>query len=712
MKTFYKIFFESFCFSSSFIFLSVFIPGFSRGQSLLQADSLSAIRQYDASTSICKAFISAYPNRTYDHSTAWSIISQNALKINNYRAALHANENARNIREKLKVEDVLENYLQFGRIFLAIGDWNKAIEYLNLARLYPSDNPLTYAEIARLQAEAFEGKGLIAEAGVYYQNALENTIAELGPQHPESVSELYNLGVFCSKNRNFTLAEEFLLRARHTAVSPAIEAVLPVQIGLALGDLAFNQNKFLAARTWYLHSLDMLHTFHLHENKVLEVSAYLGLSRSDLATGQVKEAKNQIRKALEILYPEYISDDSDDFLLKPTSFPDNLTLSSEIWLQAALCLAPVREQQLRCLEQAMQLLEKQSAIFQPARNRVELMRAIAHVAAQALELCFDADNSSTHAKAYDFAESARYATLHSQTAPTLLSPDQNEHKTSNPIEEAKKLDTGKAVITFFEAENHLYLFAFDRASLIAKRLPTLNEIEGQSMGNTDDCVLQFLAAIHSGNTPKVLFWSNTFYKWLIEPAQSILNDKKSLIIVPTETLMSVPFEILSPPGKTKISNIKFHKIQWLSTRYELSFSLSGKSIFGNKAFSGPPIYIRQALEELPGMLSGIQLPVFSREIHQLKLRNRLAVWTTEGTLPYGEGWLSPIFASFTAGASLVWTERTPEETESSWSFSEFIKDWDQSKTISGALREARSERVRVKATAAPMNWLNGRIFQN
>lgn len=691
--------------------LGVLFPSGGSSQTLREADSLSSIHQYEASTLIYKAFLTANSSRIYDQSSAWLGISHNALETFHYQEALQANENSRSIRERLRVEDIAENYLQSARIFLEIGQWDAALEHLDMAGSIPNDDPLVFAQIESMRAEAFSGKQEFPEADIHYQRALENTVAELGEAHPESARLLLRLGVFYTHIRFLNNAEEALLRARRSAGGLLNEEILHVEIALALGELSLVQEKLLAARTWFLHAIDLMETHHFHGKGNLDSKAYLGLSRADLANGQVAEATTQIQNALESVYPE-LPDGFDSFVLNPTVSPENPFLAAEIWYHASLCIAPDNKLQLRYLEHAISILEGESLVFHPAQNRVNLIRQIEKIAGQATEICVNAGDTSMISLAYAWFARARKAILLAETA----NQDEkyiSDYSLADLLAPQKNLDEKTAVIAYFEAGGRLFMLAFNSENYIAIPLASWRSPDGQYADELPMAIRKYLDAIYNTDAENLISWSNTFYQWLIQPAEKLLAKKTRLVIIPTEQFMALPFEVLfsSIKNNTKGAIRLWRKIPWLATRFELSYAVSLQGATGVPPKFEIPIDIRAVLDTITTSFHGLGLPHFSRDISRLNLRGYSAVWKSDYERPFGEGSLSPVFASFSAGVRYLWMGQN-EGSKEDFLYARWESESSNSYNAAEALRRARVRFLQSKTQAAPAVWWNGRIFQN
>ena len=165
------------------------------GQSNLDtATRLSEDNQFLASTALLEQFIEDHPDRYFDLSQAYFLISYNYLQLGDYQAALAANDQSHNIRDRIHSENISENYMRAGAVHLMMGDYERAIDLLYTAYNLPIENPQNFALTTGYMASAQQALGNYEKALNGYQQAKEILEIELGDDHPDIATNYYNIG--------------------------------------------------------------------------------------------------------------------------------------------------------------------------------------------------------------------------------------------------------------------------------------------------------------------------------------------------------------------------------------------------------------------------------------------------------------------------------------------------------------------------------------
>ena len=143
----------------------------------------------------------------------------------------------------------------------------------------------------------------------------------------------------------------------------------------------------------------------------------------------------------------------------------------------------------------------------------------------------------------------------------------------------------------------------------------------------------------------------------------------------------------------------------------MSYAVSFQGATGIPPKFEIPVDIRAVLDTTTISTHGLGLPLFSRDISRLNLRGYSAVWKSDDERPFGEGSLSPVFASFSAGARYLWLGQKGGSQEDSL-YARWEKESSNSYNAVEALRRARVGFIQSKTQEAPAVWWTGRIFQN
>ena len=164
------------------------------------------------------------------------------------------------------------------------------------------------------------------------------------------------------------------------------------------------------------------------------------------------------------------------------------------------------------------------------------------------------------------------------------------------LEQVQKevLKPGATLIEFSLGPEHSFVWAVSRERVMSAILPPSAEIEKlvAAFRKSTRSPVSGLTAQHAENETARL--SGQLYRQLLKPVEAILEGSRSLIVVPDGVLYYVPFEALSPTGRTG----------YLLERFPVSYAPSATSLAAAEgprhsagklllAF-GDPVYARQA----------------------------------------------------------------------------------------------------------------------
>lgn len=172
-------------------------------------DSLVQYQQFEIASNLLQQFIEEHPGRFYDHAQAYLMMSHIDLQLGNIAAALASNQKSMELRERLLTDDIAENYMQLGAIYLKKGEYDQALEYLNQAKELPLEDPQLFSKIYSQLAAVFKEKKDYDKGLDYLQQSLKISQIELGEFHPDVVStnlqmaQIYDLQGKSAESSNY-----------------------------------------------------------------------------------------------------------------------------------------------------------------------------------------------------------------------------------------------------------------------------------------------------------------------------------------------------------------------------------------------------------------------------------------------------------------------------------------------------------------------------
>ncbi len=395
------------------------MPGFA--QTLEKGDSLSRVGRYRESVTAYELFIEYNPRRVYDHSVAWLGISYNLLQLGEYDGSLQANDRSRAIREQLRLDDVSENFMRYGAIYLQQGAYERALSNLRHAKTMPVADPYLFALMEGYMAGAYAGMKNYQEAERHYLLSLESLSAEVGDHHPDVSMGLYNLGRLYLIQGRTAEAKETFLRAYHAEEHLDTHAGRLGLILLALGEIAWAESGHIAARSYFLRALDTFEsTFGSPHRETARALWYL--SKAALAGADLPEAASRIQQALQAICPGF---EDENFTHDPDPALPLLdrVLAAEIYMQKAQCVAAQEvpgtvERELKYYAAAIALLEVEAMWVQNDDARLRMVSQLPKVAGEGIAAALRSGDD-THARlAFGWSERAKAALLRVQVAQT------------------------------------------------------------------------------------------------------------------------------------------------------------------------------------------------------------------------------------------------------------------------------------------------------
>ncbi|HRK83241.1 MAG TPA: CHAT domain-containing protein [Saprospiraceae bacterium] len=601
-------------------------------QSLREAEALSKSGLFLESIEKYEQFIAQNPRRTYDHSVAWFGIGYNYLQLRDYAAALDANQRSKTIREQLPVDDVAENYMRFGDIYLHIGDYEKALSNLRQAKSLPVVEPYMFAQVEGLMADAYLALGNYREAEAHYQLALESFAVESGEFSPDVVTVLLQLGKMYQIQGRKPDAKETFLRALRVEETLSEHAARLGLLFNGLGESALSESRSPAARSYFLRARAAIgQEGSAHYDVAASIA--LNLSKAALADGDRGLAAAEVMEAQRILFPGFLA---TDFLQNPdTTLPClHRVLAAEVCLQKANCLqgAPAAlpsQGTAQYYSEAFRLLEAEALTFPSDERRRHIMDFLPQLADEAIQTALRSDDKLLAPLAFEWAERAKALSLKVQIAAPafpsnsqpaqllrqwtqlelqLLSTPENIAlvKRLNDVQKAYResltgispgnrngagfsvssvqaqLDDATAMISYYIGAEQYYTFALTRNDFKALAIPfnyttpITRSANSQQPDNTPFPTLrQSVAGLFDAlrNTPSGNFapHASDLYDKLIQPVRQTIAGKKNLVIIPHDILNHLPFEALLTSPVQTADKKTHHKLPYLIKTHTIQY---------------------------------------------------------------------------------------------------------------------------------------------
>ena len=193
-----------------------------------EAERLNQQGEFQASTSVLQKFIKENPRRNYDLAQAYFLMSKNYLLQGAFPLATASNKRSLAFKEKLLTDDLAENYLRYGEIALAQGEYESAFSSLYKAKELPNNTEL-FASINATLAQALAENGQLPEALFYLGQSSELMEIELGEEDPLYIQALYQIGTIQLQKGAPYEANKVLMRARDLQQKIGPEEAFPVK---------------------------------------------------------------------------------------------------------------------------------------------------------------------------------------------------------------------------------------------------------------------------------------------------------------------------------------------------------------------------------------------------------------------------------------------------------------------------------------------------
>jgi tetratricopeptide (TPR) repeat protein len=703
-------------------------------QSIALADSLFQTGHFRESISTYEQFIAQNPRRSYDLSVAWLGISQNYMRLWDYEQALDATGRSKAIRDQLRADDVSENFMRYGAIYLQLGQFEKALENLLQAKALPVVEPYQFALIEGMIADAYTGMKNFGEAERHYLLALESLMAEEGQYHPNVTAAQYKLGRFYLSLGRFTDAKDELLVALQVVQRSGGNSTQAAMLLNALGEITTMESGHQNARSFFIRALIELESGP-EPARIETALTRLFLSKNTLENKETIAAALHIQKALQALYPGFhndeISSDPD-----PALQPLDHILAAQVhaakakyFMQSGLISA--RPEALKHYQTALALLDEATVLNGDYNTIPMLKKQIAAIATEAVNAAMSIGELYA---AFEWAERSKITVMRLQYAlPPLpkhaLATEEKQLRLqlreaalelAAAPEDATKvkalaerkaaffsfceqlrtqaphdyftrlsrqgaavadiqalLDDKTALLSYFLSDEQLYVFALTRTDFKAQALPLRSADAGPGALDLTEVMRRYAHAVEQEYAADYLPYAALLYTQLVGQVKSALSGKNRLVVIPHHESAFIPFEaLLTSAFKGKPEKVQYARLPYLAKQYAVQYH-----------FAAP-------FWAIPAEAGGKE-PVY----------NGLATNEDSQTPPTGRKAPSPGQSFFQSGKSAVlYAAPSASVRTDNRLFADFQRRFAAGSPAATAFREAQSALIKNKAAAAPAHW--------
>lgn len=595
-------------------------------QSLQRGDSLAQAGRFRDAIEAFQIFIEQNPGRVYDHSVAWLGISQNYLQTGAVEEAIAANDRSIAIREQLRSDDAAENYLRYGIIDLYAGRLESALENLAQAKALPAVDPLQFALMEELMADAYAGLNNPREALRHYDLWLESLLAELGENHPQVSEALHKIGRLYLSRGMLSDAKDELQRALSAEQRNGRSEGQTVRILNALGELAWQEAGHRVARSFFIRAYTAQEAADGVSREDIAATC-INLARAALAGAELQEAAAYVQQAMYALYPGF---DAEDLASQPDpSAPalDRILAAQAHALKAryfsALKGPGFEAIAMGCFAAAISLLEEASVVGGSYDAAKQLGERTAPILEAAVNAALKANDP---ALAFEWLERSKVILLRSRyllPAMPAHGSAAEEKQLRQAIHEAEfgfrahpgdasktrdaaeskaaffrfcdslraaephyfhtrlarpryfvaevqsQLDEHTAVLSFFHRKDQRHAIVLTRAHCIAEPLP---EDETYAWQTT---IANYLRAIEQDKAEDFVLHSGRLYDMLIAPVKKALAGQNKFVILTHGNAPFIPFEaLLTSPAKVQPGKVQYAKLPYFAKQFSVQYHLA------------------------------------------------------------------------------------------------------------------------------------------
>jgi CHAT domain-containing protein len=332
---------------------------------LEQAQSLTDSGDVMGSSTILRQYIHAHPDKLYDLSRAYFLLSYDLMVAGDYSGALEANDRSRQIREELLTGEEEENYMRAGAIYLAMGDYDRAIDFLLQAKRLPIDDPHIFSLLDGYLGSAYLELGQYEKAEHHYMQSLETLRVEMGDDHPDVAITFYNIGRLYWKLKDEEKARDYWDGALGKAIG-ADNFLLSGQLYNGYGEWFSRANPEFAAG-FYDDAYSTLES-HYGKRHRETIRTRINQARLFISIDSLDIARRYLDEAIR-------SEQGD---MPAQAAPDRLLLATALQLRAALALradnTAAFQQALEDSRAAIAAIESQLSVLLGNNTRLQLLQ--------------------------------------------------------------------------------------------------------------------------------------------------------------------------------------------------------------------------------------------------------------------------------------------------------------------------------------------------
>ncbi len=221
-----------------------------------EAENLYQKDDYEGSLATLEHFVDAYPDRKHDIASAYFLMSANFMKLEELDGAVWANQQSLELRNKLRTNEIVENCLRFGEIYLSYRQYDDALDHLLQAAEMPFEDPSVFADINFRLAEVYHALGNWEEAEKHYYRTSQILSIEYGEINEKLIPVYLQRARLALITNNFDLAVDYFATANqqmlqfpdsiHCFQEPLLQILAELGIGKYNGETSARLLLFIA----------------------------------------------------------------------------------------------------------------------------------------------------------------------------------------------------------------------------------------------------------------------------------------------------------------------------------------------------------------------------------------------------------------------------------------------------------------------------------
>ena len=179
-----------------------------------KAEKLYQQNDFEGSLNTLEQFVDEYADRKYDVASAYFLMSANFMKLKQMDGAVWANQQSLELRNKLRTDQIVENVLRFGEIYLSSHRYDDALNHLLQAAEMPFENPEIFADINFHLAEVYQALGELEMAEDYYYRTAQILSVEFGETYERLIPIYLQQARLSLGDQDFESAMDYYNQAR------------------------------------------------------------------------------------------------------------------------------------------------------------------------------------------------------------------------------------------------------------------------------------------------------------------------------------------------------------------------------------------------------------------------------------------------------------------------------------------------------------------